>query len=54
MENIETNIVVTDENKKNLEAMYGEIPDELLEKPATHSLEEATEDGLVEEVADNG
>jgi len=54
MENTETNIVVTDDNKKELEAMYGEIPNELLEKPTTHTIEEATEDGLVEEVADNG
>ena len=51
---IETNVVVTDNNKEELVAQYGEIPNELLEAPETHTLEEATEDGLVEEVADNG
>lgn len=53
MENIETNIVVTDENKEELEKLYGEIPNDLLEAPETHTLEEATEDCLTEEVADN-
>jgi hypothetical protein len=43
MENIATHIVVTDDNREELEKLYGKIPpdNELPEAPRTHSLEEA-------------
>ena len=43
MENFETSIVITDDNREEMERLYGKIPpdNELLEVPETHSLEEA-------------
>jgi predicted translin family RNA/ssDNA-binding protein len=42
-ENFETSIVITDDNREEIERLYGKIPSEseLLEAPETHSLEEA-------------
>lgn len=43
---LETNVVITDENKKAMEELYGAIPSdsELLKAPETHTFEEANED----------
>ncbi|MCL1851791.1 MAG: hypothetical protein FWF88_01985 [Peptococcaceae bacterium] len=47
-ENFEISIVITDDNKEEMERLYGEIPpeNELLEAPKTHTLEEAKEKSL--------
>ena len=41
---VQTSIVITDDNREEMESLYGKIPpeNELLEVPKTHSLEEAS------------
>ena len=41
--NFEISIVITDDNREEMERLYGKIPpdNELLEAPKTHTLEEA-------------
>lgn len=48
MKELETNIVITDENKEEMELLYGEIPLEVPNAPETHEISEAR-DGSIEE-----
>ena len=48
MENIQTQIILTDNNRAELERIYGKIPpeNEILEAPQTHTFEEAQGNSL--------
>lgn len=45
---LETNIVITDENREEMELLYGKMPEVIEKAPETHDISEAIE-GSIEE-----
>lgn len=45
---LETNIVITDENREEMELLYGKMPEVIQNTPETHDISEAIE-GSIEE-----
>ena len=48
-EELETNIVITDENREEMELLYGKMPEVIQKAPETHEISEAIEETIEED-----